>query len=403
MEYGQRPRSMLLAQILSRMQQQQQFQPQSYGALAAGLGAQYLNNKAYRQEESRIADEEKAQQQALVQALTNFSQQSQGIPGATLQNSRIDESGQRIPQNIPLEGIAPDPQGAKSGLLSQLAGINHPLAQGASQAILAQMLAPQAAPEKVDTGDAILFMRDGEVVGAIPKGVTPDTKLREQGETNRLGIREEGEDRRLGVRETGEDRRLGARLAQDRENQGITNSRELVKNTQALRKEFNDLQSVKDYKTSLPIIESAVNAPDTPQGDLQLVYSVGKLLDPNSVVREGELALVIDANSPLQKIFGTARLNLTGGGRITPQAREQIMEMLNQRVGAYRQAYEQDYGQYAEYAKRQGADPEEVVGKRADEAFQKRGAIQIQSDAEYDKLPSGAIFIGPDGKTRRKP
>jgi hypothetical protein len=29
--------------------------------------------------------------------------------------------------------------------------------------------------------------------------------------------------------------------------------------------------------------------------------------------------------------------------------------------------------------------------------------VQIQSDADYNKLPSGAIFIGPDGKKRRKP
>lgn len=31
------------------------------------------------------------------------------------------------------------------------------------------------------------------------------------------------------------------------------------------------------------------------------------------------------------------------------------------------------------------------------------GTVTIASDAEYDALPSGTMFVGPDGKTRRKP
>lgn len=33
----------------------------------------------------------------------------------------------------------------------------------------------------------------------------------------------------------------------------------------------------------------------------------------------------------------------------------------------------------------------------------KQGTARVNSDAEYDALPSGATFVGPDGKTRRKP
>jgi len=29
--------------------------------------------------------------------------------------------------------------------------------------------------------------------------------------------------------------------------------------------------------------------------------------------------------------------------------------------------------------------------------------VKIAGDADYNKLPSGALFIGPDGKQRRKP
>ena len=31
------------------------------------------------------------------------------------------------------------------------------------------------------------------------------------------------------------------------------------------------------------------------------------------------------------------------------------------------------------------------------------GPARVNSDAEYNALPSGATFVGPDGKTRRKP
>ena len=29
--------------------------------------------------------------------------------------------------------------------------------------------------------------------------------------------------------------------------------------------------------------------------------------------------------------------------------------------------------------------------------------VKITGDADYDKLPSGSLFIGPDGQQRRKP
>jgi hypothetical protein len=126
---------------------------------------------------------------------------------------------------------------------------------------------------------------------------------------------------------------------------------------------------VRDYETSLPIIKSAKNAPDTGYGDLQLIYSVGKLLDPNSVVREGELALTITSGSPLQRIIGSTRFTTEQGGRLPPNSRRQIMEMLNERVGSYKQAYDRDFQQYSEYASEQGYDPSLIVGKHADSAY----------------------------------
>jgi hypothetical protein len=142
----------------------------------------------------------------------------------------------------------------------------------------------------------------------------------------------------------------------------------------ALRKEFQSLQSVKDYETSLPLLISARNAPDTPAGDLQVIYTVGKVLDPNSVVREGELQLTKDAAPWLQKAVGEARKQISGQGTLTPETRASLLDALNQRVMGYRQAYDMDYEQYASYSQQAGFSPADVVGKHSANAYKSKGA-----------------------------
>lgn len=111
-----------------------------------------------------------------------------------------------------------------------------------------------------------------------------------------------------------------------------------------LRKEFNALPEVKQYRDVLPIIGAAQNAPDTLAGDIQMAYAVGKILDPNSVVREGELKLVGEARTVLEKYSGELRAITQGKGRLTPATRAELTQMLNnavnQREGAYKQAEE---------------------------------------------------------------
>lgn len=149
-----------------------------------------------------------------------------------------------------------------------------------------------------------------------------------------------------------------------------TNTR---KGVQPLRKEFRALPSVKDYETALPLLVSARKAPDDGYGDLQLIYTAGKVLDPGSVVREGELALTVAAGSPLQRVIGQTRFSVEKGGRLTPETRKQLLAMLNERVLAYRQGYDRDYQQYADYARESGVDPSQIVGTHAANAYQPKG------------------------------
>jgi hypothetical protein len=172
---------------------------------------------------------------------------------------------------------------------------------------------------------------------------------------------------------------------------------------QRFRKEFRGLQSVKDYESTLPLLVSARKAPDTPQGDLQVIYTVGKILDPGSVVREGELQLTQNAAPFVQQIAGKIRAELQSKGRLTQATREGLLDMLNQRVMGYRQAYDRDYQEYARLGDEGGFAPRDVVGRHAANAYQPQGPARISSDEEYDQLPSGSVFVGPDGQQRRKP
>jgi hypothetical protein len=158
------------------------------------------------------------------------------------------------------------------------------------------------------------------------------------------------------------------------------------------RKEFRSLPSVKDYETALPLLVSARKAPDNGYGDLQLIYTAGKILDPGSVVREGELALTVAAGSPMQRIIGQTRFTAEKGGRLTRETRNQLLGMLNERVMAYRQAYDRDYQQYAEYAQAGGMTPRDVVGGHAANAYRTQTPSrpgQRQVDPEARKRADG--------------
>jgi hypothetical protein len=85
-----------------------------------------------------------------------------------------------------------------------------------------------------------------------------------------------------------------------------------------IRKEFNALPEVKAYRDIIPVVEAARSAPDTRAGDMQLAYAVGKVLDPNSVVREGEFKMAQDVPRRRREVLGEVEV---GRERHRPHAR----------------------------------------------------------------------------------
>lgn len=128
-----------------------------------------------------------------------------------------------------------------------------------------------------------------------------------------------------------------------------------------LRHEFNQLPEVKAYRDVIPIVEAARSAPDTRAGDIQLGYAVGKILDPASVVREGEIKLAGDAATLLQKYEGELRTVTEGKGRMTPQTRTELLAMLDNAVKERQAAYQRAEGTYKGIAEQSGIPVDQVI------------------------------------------
>lgn len=129
-----------------------------------------------------------------------------------------------------------------------------------------------------------------------------------------------------------------------------------------LRKEIHQLPSYKNMSQALPIYRSMAETAgrNTKASDLNLVYGLGKIMDPTSVVREGEMVMVKNTASLPDWLQG-AIASLNGGAALTPETRQAIMTEAHGRVQGYDQAFKQDAGQYSGIVQRNNFNPSDVI------------------------------------------
>ncbi len=139
------------------------------------------------------------------------------------------------------------------------------------------------------------------------------------------------------------------------------------KNETALRKEFEGLPEVKNYKQAYPAYASIVDAAkrNTTQSDINIVYGLAKLYDPTSVVREGEYATVANSPNIPEKIKGYAQF-LAGGGRLSEETKKQILAEAKGRIGSYEGEVRKAKTSYEGIAKKRGMDPANVFTDMGD-------------------------------------
>jgi hypothetical protein len=156
----------------------------------------------------------------------------------------------------------------------------------------------------------------------------------------------------------------------------------------SLRKEHTGAGETKRYMEADPIYRSMVkSAPnDTGAADLDLVYGIGKIMDPGSVVREGEMVMV-NKSSPFAEMLQGYIGSIQGDGKLTPETRARLLEMARTRMGELRLAYDDLTGGVTARAKERNIDPSRVVSRKYDELPD----APLWSKKESQWVPSEAV------------
>jgi len=130
-----------------------------------------------------------------------------------------------------------------------------------------------------------------------------------------------------------------------------------------VRKEWNDLYAVKTYNQAiLPYKQFVSNIKvGTPQADVSMIYNLAKMLDPNSVVREGEMIIWQKTGGPFDRLRGLYDKIVESKAALTPNIRANLADMGERVMAEYHEGYKEAGARYTDIASRMGIDPKLIV------------------------------------------
>lgn len=152
----------------------------------------------------------------------------------------------------------------------------------------------------------------------------------------------------------------------------VVTPQEQARDEANLRKEFNQLPLVKDFNDitkSNNQITSAYNEalqvrqqgkPVAP-ADQVLITAFNKMIDPQSVVREGEYARTTTGQSVINRLSGITQRAITGGAGLADADRQAIKETSDRLYNDYLKLYRQQENFYKEIAGQSNLNPERVI------------------------------------------
>jgi len=161
-------------------------------------------------------------------------------------------------------------------------------------------------------------------------------------------------------------------------------------NEASFRKEFSARPEVANYGTILPQYTSAIQAGNNKAGDLNLVNAFAKILDPNSVVREGEVAMASSVGGAKEQIKGYLAA-ITGKGGLTPDQRAEIMGEIRTRGSQAADAYNLTRRNYTGMAQEYGIPSSRIVGPHLATPYQQVEANFLQRPVRNLDNTAGAV------------
>ena len=162
-----------------------------------------------------------------------------------------------------------------------------------------------------------------------------------------------------------------------------------VKDEGSLRKEFS--AQTKEFQKVDDALRRAVASKDNAVGDVALIFSYMKMLDPGSVVREGEFATAQQAQGVPERVMNLYNQALTGE-RLTPGVRSSMKDQAQALYQPMLRKFNQTRERYNTIAGQYRMDPRRITYQpQAIEAARDAGIILSNSDPAREIKP-GAVL-----------
>lgn len=159
------------------------------------------------------------------------------------------------------------------------------------------------------------------------------------------------------------------------------------------RKEFVGLEPVKDFSNVSFAYSRVIRSADNPSpaGDLALIFNFMKVLDPGSVVREGEFATAQNAGGIDERLRSLYN-QVVEGTRLTEAQRADFVDRATKLYSGAQEQYKSIADQYTDFAKRAGLDPSLVI---PDFSFkgsvpEKPTILQVPANPDKIRFPTDA-------------
>jgi len=130
-----------------------------------------------------------------------------------------------------------------------------------------------------------------------------------------------------------------------------------------LRAQFLGQKTVQDFgqiSTQFAALQKAANDP-TAVSDLDYIYGIAKILDPQAVVRESDAGAVIDSQSIPTSILGTLNKYITGDPAIRSKGRQSFLDLAQRRYDIQKEAVDLLANDFRTIASDRGVRPERAV------------------------------------------
>jgi hypothetical protein len=125
------------------------------------------------------------------------------------------------------------------------------------------------------------------------------------------------------------------------------------------------------------VVKAATEGEPNNTTDLNIIYSIAKIFDPDSAVKDGELKLPNATGSLPQQLSSLYSRLINDKGMMSAETRANLVAEAQRRVNEYKESMNVTNTQYTDLAKRIGVDPAAVIQRVPEMApYSKEAALR---------------------------